>query len=453
MADGAARGSARDAMLARHMADHPAYYGPLHTTGGVDRRRAEDAYDGDGYRDDELHLSSFEELSRRKQGGYLVGERLMQCGESGANSPFVRPIAMNRFGLPCISRKGRCSPIVIGIDMQTPAFPPNEAARLAMLRSLEILDTAPDERFDRLARLAKHVFSVPIAVVSLVDAERQWFKSCAGLSVTQTPRDVSFCGHAILGDDLFVIEDAQQDPRFFDNPLVKGEPYVRFYAGFPLTLSGDLRIGSFCIVDTKPRRLDEAQRSLLRDLARIAERELEAVRLAATDDLTGLHNRRGFEAMGSRLLQLCQRARSQASLLFFDLNGFKQINDGYGHTEGDRAIVGFANVLRAAMRETDVLSRLGGDEFVALVVDVEPGSEAQIIERVQRGVTRFNREARRGYELRFSVGLAPYDLSEAPSVAHLIEVADHAMYVNKRAGKAAHALNRQPSRETSEADA
>jgi diguanylate cyclase (GGDEF)-like protein len=346
-----------------------------------------------------------------------------------------------------------CPPIVIWIDMQTPAFPPNEAARIAMLRSLEILDTAPDERFDRLTRLARHVFSVPIAVVSLVDNDRQWFKSCAGLSVTQTPRDVSFCGHAILGDDLFVVEDAQQDPRFVDNPLVTGEPYVRFYGGFPLTLSGNLRIGSFCIVDTKPRQLDEVQRSLLRDLGRIAERELEAVRLAATDDLTGLYNRRGFEAMGLRLLQLCKRAQSHASLLFFDLNGFKQINDGYGHTEGDRAIVGFANVLRASMRETDVLSRLGGDEFVALVVDGEPGSEMHIIERVQRGVARYNREERRGYELRFSVGLAPYDVSAEPSIAHLIEVADHAMYVNKRAGQAARALDAQLARETSEADA
>jgi diguanylate cyclase (GGDEF)-like protein len=337
--------------------------------------------------------------------------------------------------------------------MQTPAFPSNEAARIAMLRSLEILDTAPDERFDRLTRLAKHVFEVPIAVVSLVDGDRQWFKSCSGVSVRQTPRDVSFCGHAILGDDIFVVNDARHDPRFFDNPLVAGEPHVRFYAGFPLTMHGNLRIGSFCIVDTKPRQLDDAQRSLLRDLGRIAERELEAVRLAATDDLTGLYNRRGFEAMGLKLLRLCKRAKSRASLLFFDLNGFKQINDGYGHTEGDRAIAGFADVLRASMRETDVLARLGGDEFVALVVDVEAGSEAQIIERVQRGVARFNREERRGYDLRFSVGLAPYDVSQEPSVAHLIEVADHAMYVNKRASKAARELDAQRCRETSEADA
>lgn len=327
--------------------------------------------------------------------------------------------------------------------MQTPAFPSNEAARIAMLRSLQILDTAPDERFDRLTRLARHLFDVPIAVVSLVDSDRQWFKSCSGLPVKQTPRDVSFCGHAIHGGEVFVVEDALEDPRFFDNPLVTGEPRVRFYAGFPLTLDGNLRIGSFCIVDTKPRKLDEVQLAMLRDLGRIAERELEALRLAATDDLTGLFNRRGFEAMGLKMLRLCKRAQSPASLLFFDLNGFKQINDTYGHLEGDRAIAGFGNVLRASMRDTDVLARLGGDEFVALVVGVEAGSEGQIIERVQRGVARYNREERRGYELKFSVGLAPYETSEEPSVAHLIEVADHAMYANKRAGRTARALEVQ----------
>lgn len=327
--------------------------------------------------------------------------------------------------------------------MQTPSYPSNEAARIAALQSLHVLDTPPDERFDRLTRLAKALFEVPISAVSLVDADRQWFKSCTGLPVRQTPRDVSFCGHAILEDALFVVEDALTDPRFADNPLVTSAPCIRFYAGFPLTLRTELRIGAFCIADTKPRRFDQTQRALLCDLGRTAERELEAVELAATDDLTGLYNRRGFEAMGLHLLRLCKRAQSRASLLFFDLNGFKLINDGYGHAEGDRAIIGFANVLRRSMRETDVLARLGGDEFVALVTGVDPGSEAQIIERVQRGVQRYNGEARRGYDLKFSVGLAPYDTSEEPSVTHLIDVADHAMYANKRAGQAARALDAQ----------
>ncbi len=304
-----------------------------------------------------------------------------------------------------------------------------------MLRSLNILDTPPDERFDRLMRLAKRLFDVPIAAVSLVDSDRHWFKSSMGLAVAESPRDVSFCGHAILGDDLFVIEDAEADPRFSDNPFVTGSLGVRFYAGCPLTLQQDIRVGAFCIVDTKPRKLDAEERGLLRDLSRIAERELEVLQLATTDDLTGLSNRRGFEALGHHLLQLCKRAHSGASMLFFDLTGFKQINDGYGHAEGDLALVGFANVLAAAMRETDVLARLGGDEFVALVVGAEDGSEAQIIERVRSGVARYNREQQRGYELKFSVGLAHFDPSKETTIADLITVADQAMYVNKRAAR------------------
>lgn len=335
--------------------------------------------------------------------------------------------------------------------MQKPPFPSNEAARIAVLHSLDILDTGPDERFDRLTRLAKRVFDVPIATVSLVDTDRQWFKSCVGLSTTQTSREISFCGHTILDDGLFVVEDAQADPRFADNPLATGDGGVRFYAGYPLTLHGKLRMGAFCIVDTKPRTLSDEERMLLRDLGRIAEHELEALELAATDALTGLSNRRGFEALGLHLLRSCKRTGSHASLLFFDLNGFKRINDVYGHTEGDRAIVGFANILRASVRETDVLARLGGDEFVALVVGADLGSETQIIERVRLGTERYHREAPRGYELKFSVGLASYDTSAEPSVADLIEVADHAMYVNKRAAQAARSRDAQRVRKSEEA--
>jgi diguanylate cyclase (GGDEF)-like protein len=337
--------------------------------------------------------------------------------------------------------------------MQQPAQPSNEAARIALLRSLDILDTPPDERFDRLTRLAKRLFDVPIATVSLVDSDRQWFKSCIGLSVTETPRDISFCGHTILDDELLVIEDAQADPRFFDDPLVTGDLHLRFYAGCPLTLRNDVRVGAICIVDTKPRTLDEADRGLLRDLGHIAERELEVLQLAATDDLTGLSNRRGFEALGRHLLQLCKRAGSRASMLFFDLNGFKQINDGYGHTEGDMAIVGFANVLRASMRETDVLARLGGDEFVALVVGAEEGTETHIIERVRSGVARYNLEQQRGYELRFSVGVAPFDMTKDQSIAEMITVADHAMYVNKRAGREAQEQDQKPKLKRAQAGA
>ena len=118
--------------------------------------------------------------------------------------------------------------------MKAPATSIDEAVRLTTLRSLDILDSLGEERFDRLTRMAKQMFRVPIALVSLVDENRQWFKSCVGLDVSETSRDISFCGHAILGDEVFVISDTLKDDRFSDNPLVLEDPHIRFYAGCPI---------------------------------------------------------------------------------------------------------------------------------------------------------------------------------------------------------------------------
>ncbi|MDP3064581.1 MAG: PAS domain S-box protein [Chloroflexota bacterium] len=164
--------------------------------------------------------------------------------------------------------------------MLKPPRPPDEAKRLQALHELGILDTPPEERFDRITRLAKRLLDVPIALVSLVDSDRQWFKSRVGLSAPETPRDVSFCGHAILGDDALVITDALRDPRFADNPLVVGEPRVRFYAGQPLKGPGGHKMGTMCIIDHRPRRMRGADLQTLNDLAALAEHELNAVGLA-----------------------------------------------------------------------------------------------------------------------------------------------------------------------------
>ncbi|WP_371131392.1 PAS domain S-box protein [Rhodoferax sp.] len=163
--------------------------------------------------------------------------------------------------------------------MQAPAIPDNEAQRLRALRARAILDTPDEERFDRLTRLARHLFGTQIALVSLVDAERQWFKSRQGLDACETARDISFCGHAILADGIFEITDARLDPRFADNPLVSGPPHIRFYAGAPLATADGSRIGTLCIIDGQPRTLTAAQRSALRDLADCVEAEINQIDL------------------------------------------------------------------------------------------------------------------------------------------------------------------------------
>jgi GAF domain-containing protein len=157
--------------------------------------------------------------------------------------------------------------------MQTPPIPPNENARIAALYALNILDTLPEERFDRLTRLAKRVFNVPYSTISMIDSQRQWFKSIQGLSLCQTSRDISFCAHAILYDEILYVENAIKDERFHDNPVVVGDPKIRFYAGCSLEVKG-LKLGTFCVFDKKPRAFTAEDRQLLKDLAHLAEQEL-----------------------------------------------------------------------------------------------------------------------------------------------------------------------------------
>jgi GAF domain-containing protein len=157
--------------------------------------------------------------------------------------------------------------------MQTPAVPANESSRIAALHALNILDTAPEERFDRLTRIAKRVFNVPYSTISMIDDERQWFKSIQGLSLCQTSRDISFCAHAILFDEILYVENALKDERFHDNPVVVGDPKIRFYAGCSLNMNG-FKMGTFCVFDRKPRAFSAEDRQLLKDLASLAEQEL-----------------------------------------------------------------------------------------------------------------------------------------------------------------------------------
>jgi GAF domain-containing protein len=153
-------------------------------------------------------------------------------------------------------------------------LPQDEEQRLATLHNLRILDTPKEQRFDRLTRLAAGILGVPIALVSLVDRERQWFKSAHGVEVRQTPRETSFCAHAVAARELLVVPDAFEDPRFADNPDVSGSTRVRFYAGCPLFVDQSC-VGTLCVLDVRPRRLSEAQVALLKDMAVLVERELQ----------------------------------------------------------------------------------------------------------------------------------------------------------------------------------
>ncbi|WP_101760541.1 sensor domain-containing diguanylate cyclase [Oceanicoccus sp. KOV_DT_Chl] len=316
--------------------------------------------------------------------------------------------------------------------MQAPKIPTTEYQRLATLRSLNILDTDHEERFDRITRMAKRLFDVPIALVSLVDENRQWFKSCVGLDASETPRDISFCGHAILGDDIFYIPNTLEDERFADNPLVTGPPDIRFYAGSPLTAPNGEKLGTLCIIDTQPKQMSDEDLLSLKDLACMVESELAAILLATKDELTGIANRRGFLNLAIHGLELCNRQGLAATLGYFDLDNFKAINDKYGHAEGDRLLQMFANQMSESFRDADIYARLGGDEFVVLIVNSDLVKSKQIINRFTERLSSITTASMQDYTLEFSCGLVVSESMDYWNIEGLIEKADKAMYEDKK---------------------
>ena len=318
--------------------------------------------------------------------------------------------------------------------MQAPEIPDTEDQRIAELRSLLLLDSSPEERFDRITRVAKQLFDVPIALVSLIDTDRQWFKSCIGLGASETGRDISFCGHAILGDDVFIVEDASKDIRFSDNPLVTEDPNIRFYAGAPLAMPSGNKLGTLCIISPEPRTFGPEQSVLLHDLSKIVISELVSQQAATQDALTGIHNRRGFEILAQKSMANSARYGLKNTLVFLDLNKFKEINDTHGHQAGDQALVDFSLLLTKMVRESDIIARLGGDEFVVMLMNSAEAKARAKVENFMRELKQHNQQIAQPYELCASYGIVEYVPAQHASLEDLISAADGLMYDNKQKG-------------------
>jgi diguanylate cyclase (GGDEF)-like protein len=329
--------------------------------------------------------------------------------------------------------------------MRSAKKPSNEEERLAVLQNFYILDTPADEAFNDIARLASYICEAPIALVSFVDRDRQWFKANIGLAVSETSRDIAFCAHAILNhpDDLFTVPDASTDERFSDNPLVTRDPKIRFYAGAPLVVKGGWALGTICVMDHHPKELSPAQVAALKVLRNQAIRQLELhksnveLSLQSTHDwLTKLYNRSYMEESMKRELYRAKRSKGSMGVILADIDHFKQINDMFGHLAGDKVLSAIGKFLQRHIRLGDIACRYGGEEFALVLPEATLEAACSRAEKMRVGVKELqvSHEDRKVDSLTLSFGVAAYP-SNGDSTSTLLQAADKALYSAKRDGR------------------
>ncbi|MGH8046625.1 MAG: diguanylate cyclase [Chthoniobacterales bacterium] len=337
--------------------------------------------------------------------------------------------------------------------MKAPEIPQNEAERQKSLENLNLLETAIEERFERVTRLASRLIGVPIATITLIDGGRQWFKSVQGLHSTETSRDISFCGHTILGDEPFVVEDATQDDRFHDNPLVTGDPSIRFYAGMPVRSPDGHNIGALCVIDREPRTITDSQMEDLKDLAAMVEVEIKSRQLAVAqmrmneelaaakkavlvDPLTRLWNRAGGEEFLARQHQVAVQRGEKFCIAMADIDHFKKINDTYGHAVGDDVLREVAKRILRSIRDEDFACRMGGEEFLLVVADPLANDALAVAQKVRETIRGNPVESEdHSIAVTISMGLAYFDPAGLVTPQEVIRLADESLYRAKETGR------------------
>lgn len=312
----------------------------------------------------------------------------------------------------------------------------DEAARISALQRLAVLDTEPEEPFENVVALIRAVLGVPMAAVSLIDEDRQWFKARVGLEPSETARDVSFCTHTIQQREPMIIPDALKDDRFAQNPLVLGNPNIRSYAGIPLRTSDGYNIGSLCAIDTEARDFSSAEIAMLDKFARIVISDLELRRIAGKDQLTGALTRRGFIERVSQEIDRFRRYSRPTSLAMIDIDHFKTINDTYGHATGDTVLREVSRLLRAEMRPNDLLGRIGGEEFALLMPETDAQSAYFAAERFRQCIAGARIEAEPGVEVKVTASFGIAELIPAFTDAESwFAATDVLLYAAKRRGR------------------
>lgn len=327
--------------------------------------------------------------------------------------------------------------------MKKPPRHPDEHRRLKALHSLHVLDTPIEERFERITRAARQMLKMPIAALSLVDDSRQWFKSVQGLDTCETARDDSFCGHAILGAEALVVADARKDERFADNPLVRDEPWIRFYAGQPLHAGKGLPVGTLCVADRKPRRFGDKERTILRSLARAAEAELltrparaqrelaaelSRSRAAAVDSLTRLWGREAILDILEREFQEARKKGTGIGTIIVELDRRAARDDGHDHAAAEAVIRRTARRLVRTLRPQDTVGRFGGSEFLGVVTTPDRAELAALAQRIRARIARTPVKAPKGpVQVTVSLGAAWAPASRLRTPGALLDAANYAL--------------------------
>ena len=357
--------------------------------------------------------------------------------------------------LPHLKATGAARPLRVMADTTPSDDPCDDTDRLQALQRYGILDTPMEPAYDELADLAGYICEAPVALISLLDNQRQWFKAARGIALRETPLSESVCRYAIRQSGVFIVPDLARDPRFAHYAMVTQENPLRFYAGAPLVTPDGFVLGMLCVLDHRPRELSAKVQDLLSALARQVIRllelkrandrqgqmlaELEAARhqmdvLAHTDVLTGLAHRRSFTDRLRQEWALLQRGHGPACLLMMDLDHFKRVNDVYGHPVGDQALQLFATLCRDVFRAADVLGRWGGEEFVALLPATGIDQAQVVAERVHAALAAHPLP---GIEpalvLSVSMGLTLFDPLRPLDIT--LRLLDSALYTAKREGR------------------
>ena len=328
--------------------------------------------------------------------------------------------------------------------------PPDEQQRLAALHSYGLLDTPADSDFDFLTEMAAAICATPYAFVSLVDAERVWYKSSHGKQVIDNPRDADYCAWTILEADGLHIPDLTADPRTATMALTLNSHY-RMYYGANLVGADGMRIGTLCVLDDTPRQLAPATVAILARLARqvmalielcAKSRALEAAyaemeKLATFDELTGLPNRRALLARLREETDRCSRFGTPLALLMIDLDHFKLINDRHGHQAGDAVLRGVGELLRERIRVTDSAGRYGGEELCVLLPGADIAAAAVAAEKLRSAIetAEFGGDDGAPLKATASFGISVFETLRVATPERLIAAADQAMYRAKEGGR------------------